>query len=138
MGLVKEFKQFAMRGNLVDMAVAVVIGGAFGKVVTSFIDGMVMPLVGKLILQIDLSKVKYILQHEVKDGDKITTPEVAVQIGGFMTQIIDFLIVAFALFLVVKAMNRMRKKEESEPAPVQPTKTEILLTEIRDSLKEKK
>lgn len=138
MGLMKEFKQFAMRGNLVDMAVAVVIGAAFSKVVTAFIDGMVMPVVGKLILEIDLSKVKYILQHEVKEGDKIITPEVAVQIGGFMTQVIDFMIVAFALFLVVKAMNRMRKKEEAAPTPVPSTKTETLLTEIRDSIKEKK
>ena len=138
MGLAKEFKEFAMRGNLVDMAVAVVIGGAFGKVVTSFIDGMVMPLMGQLILQIDFSKVKYILQHEVKEGDKILLPEVAIQIGGFITQVIDFMIVAFALFLVVKAMNRMRKKGDAEMPPPAPTKTETLLTEIRDSLKEKK
>ncbi|MBI3500482.1 MAG: large conductance mechanosensitive channel protein MscL [Bacteroidetes bacterium] len=133
MGLIKEFKQFAMRGNLVDMAVAVVIGASFNKVVSAFIDGMVMPLIGKLFLEIDLSKVKYILQHEVKDGDKIITPEVAIQVGGFMTQIIDFTIVAFALFLLVKAMNRIRKTESTSA-----TKTEILLTEIRDSIKEKK
>lgn len=138
MGLMKEFKQFAMRGNLVDMAVAVVIGAAFSKVVTSFIDGMVMPVVGKLLLEIDLSKVKYILQHEVRSGDKIIMPEVAVQVGSFMTQVIDFIIVAFALFLVVKGMNRMRKKEAEEPEAVPPTKTEVLLSEIRDSLKDKK
>ena len=138
MGFIKEFKEFAMRGNLVDMAVAVVIGAAFSKVVTSFIDGIVMPIVGKLILEIDLSKVKYILQHEIKQGDKIVTPEVAVQVGGFMTQIIDFMIIAFTLFLVVKGMNRMKKKDAAEaPAPA-PTKTEALLAEIRDSLKEKK
>lgn len=138
MGLIKEFKQFAMRGNLVDMAVAVVIGAAFSKVVTSFIDGMVMPVIGKLLLEIDLSKVKYILQHEVRSGDKIIMPEVAVQVGSFMTQVIDFIIVAFALFLVVKGMNRMRKKEAEEPEAVPPTKTEVLLSEIRDSLKDKK
>ena len=138
MGLLSEFKQFAMRGNLVDMAIAVVIGGAFGKVVTSFIDGIVMPIVGKLFLEIDLSKVKYILQHEVKEGDLIVTPEVAVQAGAFMTQVIDFIIVAFALFMVVKAMNRMRRKEEETPSPVPPTQTEVLLAEIRDSLKDKK
>ena len=110
MGFVKEFKDFAMRGNLIDMAVAVVMGAGFGKIITAFVDGMVMPVIGKLILNIDFSKYKLILQHEVKEGDIINVPEVAVHFGNFITQMLDFTIVAFAMFLVVKAINTLKKE----------------------------
>ncbi|MCC7301898.1 MAG: large-conductance mechanosensitive channel protein MscL [Bacteroidia bacterium] len=139
MGFVKEFKDFAMRGNLVDMAVAVVMGGAFGKVVTSFVDGIVMPLVGRLLLNIDFAKYNIILQEEIKDGDKVVQPLVQVGLGNFITTIIDFVLVSLAVFLVIKGINRLRKNEEAKPTtPPEPTKDQVLLTEIRDLLKDQK
>ena len=125
MGFVKEFKEFAMRGNLVDLAVAVVIGGAFGKVISSFVDGIVMPLVG-------------LLMGKANFNDLVYSPSAGVTIkyGAFLTQVLDFIIIAFAVFLVIKVMNRLKKKEESAPAtPPAPTKDQVLLTEIRDLLK---
>lgn len=133
MGFVKEFKEFAMRGNLVDLAVAVVIGGAFGKVISSFVDGMVMPVVGQLTSGVDFKNMRYILV-EADPIKKIE--EVSIKYGAFITQILDFMIVAFAVFLVIKVMNRLKKKEEAAPAaPAAPTKDQVLLTEIRDLLK---
>lgn len=141
--MLKEFKEFAMRGNLVDTAVAFVMGGAFGKVISGFVDGMVMPLVGLLTSGVDFSEQKYVIQHavaEVKDAaGAVVTPavtEISVKYGAFITTIIDFTIVAFAIFMVVKAMNKMKKKEEAAPAPPPgPTNEEKLLMEIRDALK---
>lgn len=131
---IKEFKEFATRGNLIDLAVGVVIGSTFAKVITAFVDGMIMPLIGRLLLNVDLAKYKWVLQNETTDASgKIIKPEVAIQFGNFVTQVIDFLIVMFAVFLLVKMMNRLRKAKEAEPTP--PTKQEILLTEIRDLLK---
>lgn len=140
MGFIKEFKEFAMKGSLVDIAVAFVMGGAFGKVVSSFTDGIVSPLIG-MIGGADLSKNAYILKEgvkEVKDtaGKVITegVAEVAVKWGDFLTAIINFIIVAFVMFLVIKAINKMKKKQEEAP-PAGPSTTDALLMEIRDSLK---
>ena len=140
MGMLKEFKDFAMRGNLVDIAVAFVMGGAFGKVVTSLTQDLVAPLVG-LLTGKDLSKNMYVIQKgvaEVKDdaGNVITegVSEVALKWGSFVTAVIDFIIVAFVMFLIVKAINSMKKKKE-EAAPAAPPEDIVLLREIRDSLK---
>jgi len=141
--MLKEFKEFALRGNLVDMAIAFVMGGAFGKIVTAFVDGMVMPLVGLLTSGKDFSKMVW----EIKAGTKevidaagnITTEKVepvVVKYGAFITVLLDFIIVAFVMFLIVKGINRMKKKQEEAPAaPAAPTKEEVLLGEIRDLLK---
>lgn len=132
----KEFKEFALKGNLVDMAVAFVMGAAFGKVTTSFIQGLVMPLVSMLTGGNDFSTWKMVLKAAVKEGDKVVKPEVALMFGDFVTAIVDFTVVAFVMFLVVKAMNSM-KKEEAAAAPAEPPAQEILLTEIRDLLKKR-
>ncbi len=139
--MMKEFKEFAMKGNLVDMAVAFVMGGAFGKVTSAFIDGMVMPLVGQLTGGVDFNNKKVILTKavaEVKDASgAVITPgvsEVAVKWGTFVTVTIEFLVVAFVMFMVIKAINKM-KKAEPPPAPAGPSNEEKLLMEIRDALK---
>ena len=138
--MLKEFKEFAMKGNLVDIAVAFVMGGAFGKVVTSFTDGLVAPLVGLLTGGVDFNQKAYVIQKgvaEVKDAaGTVTTPavaEIALKWGSFVTAIIDFVIVAFVMFLVIKAINSMKKKEEAAPAATPEDIT--LLREIRDALK---
>lgn len=137
--MLKEFKDFAMRGSLVEIAVAFVMGGAFGKVITSFTDGLVAPLVG-LISGKDLSENMLVLKKgvaEVKDAaGNITTAaqaEVALKWGAFVTAVIDFIIVAFVMFLIIKALNSMKKKEVAAPAA--PAEDIVLLREIRDSLK---
>jgi len=139
MGFIKEFKDFAMKGNLVDIAVAFVMGGAFGKVITSFTEGMVAPLVG-MVSGKDLSKNVWVLKEgtgEVKDaaGKVITAgiPEVAIKWGAFVTATIDFIIVAIVMFLIIKAINKLKKAEEVAPAG--PSSTDVLLMEIRDALK---
>ena len=136
MGFVKEFKDFAMKGNLVDMAVAFVMGAAFTKVTTAFIQGMVMPLVG-LLQGKDMAEWKLIVKEAIVDAEgAITSPEVAVKYGDFIGVLLEFVIVAFFMFLVVKGINRMKKKKEEAPAaPPAPSKEETLLTEIRDLLK---
>lgn len=136
MGFIKEFRDFAMKGNLVDIAVAFVMGGAFGKVVTSLTEGIVAPLIG-MIGGADLSKNAWILKEEVKDAaGKVTAEAVTVKYGDFLTAIINFLIVAFVMFLVIKGINAMKKKEAEAPAPpAEPSSTDKLLMEIRDSLK---
>lgn len=143
MGMLKEFKDFAVRGNLVDTAVAFVMGAAFGKIVSSFVDGMVMPLVGMLTGGVDFSKMVFVLKDgtaAVKDAaGKVVTPEVAevsVKYGAFITNVIDFVIVAFAVFMVIKTINRSKKQEAAAPAaPPEPSSTDKLLAEIRDALK---
>ena len=137
MGMMKEFKEFAMKGNLVDMAVAFVMGAAFSKVVSAFIDGMVMPAIGQISSGIDFNNMKKVLTPEVKDATgKVTTAEVAIKYGTFITVTIEFIIVAFVVFLIIKALNKMKKKQEEAPAaPPAPTATETLLAEIRDALK---
>ena len=134
MGFIKEFKDFAMKGNLVDIAVAFVMGGAFGKVVTSFTEGVVSPLIG-MIGGADLSKNGWTIKDAVMDASgKVTTEAVMVKYGDFLTAIINFIIVAFVMFLVIKGINSMKKKEAAAP-PAGPSSTDALLMEIRDSLK---
>ena len=139
MGMLKEFKEFAMKGNLIDIAVAFVMGGAFGKVITSFTEGMIAPIVG-LLTGKDLRQNMWVIKAgspEVKDANgAIISPavaDVAIKWGAFITAVIDFIIVAFVMFLIVKAINSMKKKQADVPAP--PAEEVILLREIRDSLK---
>lgn len=133
MGFIKEFKEFAMKGSLVDIAVAFVMGAAFSGVVSSFTGGIVSPLIG-MIGGGDLSANKYELQAEVTDAaGKVVTEGVYLQWGDFLTAIINFIIVAFVMFMVIKGINNMKKKEEEAPAG--PSSTDALLIEIRDSLK---
>ena len=140
MGFVKEFRDFAVRGNLVDVAVAFVMGAAFSKIVTAFVDGMVMPIVGLLTGGADFSDKKWVVQSAVDestgaDGSVIPgVAEISVNYGQFITNVIDFVVVAFAVFLVIKTINNMKRKEPA-PAPVGPSNEEKLLTEIRDLLK---
>lgn len=140
MGFIKEFKEFALKGNLVDTAIAFVMGAAFGKVVTAFVEKMFAPIIGLLLGGVDLAKKEIVLREgiaEVKDASgAITTAAVeklSIQWGSFITASIDFLVVAFVMFLIIKGMNKMKKKAE-EPAPAGPTQ-EQLLGEIRDLLK---
>lgn len=140
--MLKEFKAFAVRGNLVDTAVAFVMGASFGKIVSSFVDGMVMPLVGMLTGGVDFNDKKLVLQDAVaavKDASgAVVTPEVtevSVKYGTFITNLIDFIIVAFAVFLVIKAINKLKKAEEPAPEEKGPSSTDALLMEIRDALK---
>ncbi|MBK7683406.1 MAG: large-conductance mechanosensitive channel protein MscL [Bacteroidetes bacterium] len=143
MSFIKEFKEFAVKGNLIDFAIGVVVGGAFGKVTTAFVDGMVMPVVGKLIGGQNFSDLKLKIQDGSKEvldsaGNIVSTsvPEVYIKYGEFITTVIDFTVVAFVMFLVIKAMNKLKKNENEAPAaPPAPTKEEILLGEIRDLLK---
>jgi large conductance mechanosensitive channel len=133
MGMLKEFKEFAMKGNLVDIAVAFVMGGAFGKVVTSFTEGIVSPLIG-LIGGADLSKNMFKLKGAVIDASgKVVSEAVYLKWGDFITAIINFIIVAFVMFLVIKAINIMKKKEAAAPAAT--PEDIVLLREIRDALK---
>jgi len=134
MGMASEFRDFIARGNVVDLAVGVVIGGAFGKIVTSLVDQIIMPPIGLLTGGIDFSALKVVL----KPADAVAKKaEVAVGYGAFVNTVIQFLIIAAAIFLVVKAVNSLRKPkaEEVPAAPAAPTPTETLLTEIRDALK---
>ncbi|EIK53577.1 large conductance mechanosensitive channel protein [Stutzerimonas stutzeri TS44] len=132
MSLISEFKAFAMRGNVIDMAVGIIIGAAFGKIVSSFVDGLIMPPLGLLIGGVDFSDLAIVLKEAVGE-----TPAVLLRYGAFIQTVVDFLIVAFAIFLAIKAMNSLRRKEAEAPsAPPAPTKEELLLTEIRDLLRE--
>ena len=141
-----EFKAFAMRGNVIDMAVGVVIGGAFGKITTSIVNDIIMPLISMITGGIDFSAWKWVLKEAVMEADGVTVklPEVAVNFGNTIAIVLDFIIIAFAVFCMVKALNNLHKKKEEpapepevEPAPPAPT-TEELLAEIRDLLKETK
>ena len=138
MGFIKEFKEFAMKGNVMDMAVGVIIGGAFGKIVSSLVDDVLMPLVGMLTGGIDVSGLAYkvMLPNPVEGGEPLAGA--TLKYGAFIQNVIDFLIIAFCIFLMMKAINKlMAKKEEPAPeAPAGPTQEE-LLAEIRDLLKQK-
>jgi large conductance mechanosensitive channel len=133
MGLVKEFKQFISRGNVVDLAVGVIIGAAFGKIVSSFVTDILMPPIGLIIGGVNFTHLNVVLKEAA--GDK---PAVLFNYGNFIQVSIDFFIIAFAIFLFIKAFNSMKRKEEKLPEPPNPTGEERLLTEIRDLLKEKK
>lgn len=132
--MLKEFKEFAMKGNLVDIAVGFVMGAAFKEVVTAFTGGIVSPLIG-LIFDADFKDLKYIVKEGVANAEGVIQGEVSVLWGAFLTNVIDFIIVAFVMFLIVKGVNNMKKKEEPAPeAPKGPSQEE-LLGEIRDLLK---
>ena len=139
-----EFKEFAMRGNVLDMAIGVVIGGAFGKITTSLVNDVIMPLISLLTGGVDFTSWKWVLSDAVVDAatGEVATAEVAVNYGNLIAVILDFIIIALVVFCFVKAMNKMRKKEEEpEPEPEaepEPSAEEVLLTEIRDLLKEGK
>jgi len=131
----KEFKEFAMKGNLIDMAVAFVMGAAFGTLVTKFIEGMVMPLVGKLTAGVDFNSLKIVLSDaKVDETGKVIAAEAVIMYGEFITVLINFLIIAFCMFLVIKAMNKMKKKNEEVQAPPAVSEEQKLLAEIRDLL----
>ena len=135
-----EFKEFAMRGNVLDMAIGVVIGSAFGKITTSLVNDVFMPLIGLLIGGIDLGQLNLTLKAAVMDGDTVVKGPVTLGLGAFLSTIIDFILVAFVIFLVVKAINKLhalgKKDEEPEPEKPETPTAEELLTEIRDLLKE--
>ena len=130
MKLVDEFKAFIMRGNVVDMAVGVIIGGAFGKIVTSLVNDIFMPIIGMILGNVDFSSL------EIKLGEPVEGAEqAAIRYGMFIQEIVNFLIIALCIFMVIKVINKMQKKKEEAPAPApEPTKEEVLLTEIRDAL----
>jgi large conductance mechanosensitive channel len=132
MGMMKEFKDFAMRGNVIDMAVGIIIGGAFGKIVSSFVADVITPPIGMLLGGVDFSSLSYVLKEAAGD-----TAAVVIGYGKFIQTVVDFVIIAFAIFLVIRWMNSLKKKEEEAPAaPPAPSKQETLLTEIRDLLKQ--
>ena len=130
--MLKEFKAFALKGNVLDLAIGVIIGGAFGKIVTSLVNDIIMPLVSILLQGVSFSDLKYVITPA--EGE---VAEVALNYGMFIQTTVDFVIIAFSIFLFVKLLTKMKKKEEVAPAPVLPSKEELLLTEIRDLLKEK-
>lgn len=131
MSMLSEFKSFAMRGNVVDMAVGIVMGGAFGKIVSSFVADVLMPPIGIILGGVDFSDLAVTLQAAGEGAEAVL-----LRYGVFLQTMVDFLIIAFAIFLVIKAMNSVTKKEEEAPAaPPKPSKEEVLLTEIRDALR---
>ena len=130
MKLFDEFKAFVMRGNVVDLAVGVIIGAAFGKIVTSLVNDIFMPIIGMIIGNVDFSSL------EIKLGEPVEGAEqAAIRYGAFIQEIVNFLIIALCIFMVIKVINKLQKKKEEAPAPApEPTKEEVLLTEIRDAL----
>lgn len=142
MGLIKEFKEFAMRGNVIDLAVGVILGTAFGKIVNSLVTDIIMPPLGKLIGGVKFSDLKIVIQEASKNANE-EIPEVAINYGNFIQMTFEFLIIAFSVFIMIKFINRLsnlRKKQEETAVPAtepEPTREEVLLTEIRDLLKNK-
>ena len=138
MGFFKEFKEFAMKGNVMDMAVGVIVGGAFGKIVSSLVDDVLMPLIGMLTGGIDLSGLEYkVMLPALEEGGEPIAGAV-LKYGAFIQNVVDFLMIAVCIFLMIKAMNKLTAKKEEEPAPApEPSAEEKLLTEIRDLLKKK-
>ena len=138
MGFFKEFKEFAMKGNVMDMAIGVVIGGAFGKIVTSLVSDIIMPLIGAVTGGLNFTEWKWVVREAVMDGETVVKPALTLTWGNFIQVVFDFIIIAFCIFLVVKGMNKLKKKEEPAPepaAPAEPSEDIKLLTEIRDLLK---
>lgn len=134
MGMMKEFKEFAVKGNVIDMAVGIIIGGAFGKIVSSFVGDVIMPPIGVLLGGVDFSNLAIIVKDAVGD-----VPAVVIGYGKFIQTIIDFMIIALSIFIAVRAMNSLKRKEQEAPkAPPEPPAQEVLLTEIRDLLKDRK
>ncbi|MCW0411095.1 large-conductance mechanosensitive channel protein MscL [Xanthomonas sacchari] len=133
MSMIREFKEFAMRGNVLDLAVGVVLGAAFGKIVTALVEKIIMPPIGLLVGGVDFSRWAWTLKAATVDAAGKPVPAVVIGIGDFLNTIIQFVIVAFAIFMLVKAINRIARKEP--PTPKAPTEEVLLLREIRDSLK---
>lgn len=134
MSIIKEFKEFAVKGNVVDMAIGIIIGAAFGKIISSLVGDVIMPPIGVILGGVDFSSLSIVVKEAVEKK-----PAVVVSYGKFLQTIIDFAIIAFAMFMAVKAMNTLKKKEAAEPAPAAPpSNQELLLAEIRDLLKGKK
>ncbi|HET7153068.1 MAG TPA: large-conductance mechanosensitive channel protein MscL [Candidatus Kapabacteria bacterium] len=133
MGFIQEFKAFIMRGSVLDLAVGVIIGAAFGKIVTSLVNDVLMPPIGLLVGGVNFTGLKLMIKAAGVDAAGKATDPVFLNYGNFIQEIVQFLIIAFAIFLVIKAVNALQRKQEAAPAA--PTKTEELLTEIRDSLK---
>ena len=133
MGFVKEFREFAMRGNVIDLAVGVIIGAAFGKIVTSLVDDVIMPPIGYITGGVDFSNLKWVM---VPGDAAAKVSEVAIRYGNFINTLIQFLIVAFCIFLIVKVINSLKREKAKDPGvPAAPTKEEVLLTEIRDAIR---
>lgn len=139
MGIVKEFKEFAVKGNVIDMAVGIIIGAAFGKIVSSVVNDILMPPLGALISGIDFKSLKYVMSPATLDeAGKVVKAEAAINYGNFINEVIVFTIVAFAVFLLVKGINSLKRKEAAAPAaPAAPPADVALLTEIRDLLQRK-
>jgi large conductance mechanosensitive channel len=138
MGMIKEFKEFAVKGNMLDLAVGIIIGGAFGKIVTSLVADVIMPPIGVILGGINFTDIKIKLKDAVVDAAGKTHEAVTLNIGNFIQSLVDFTIIAFVVFLLVKGINRMNRKAAEAPAPpAPPTKQEELLGEIRDLLKKK-
>ena len=138
MKVIQEFKEFAIKGNVVDMAVGIIIGGAFGKIVTSLVNDVIMPPIGMIIGGVNFNGLRLVLKSATVDAAGVASPEVAINYGAFIQVLFDFIIVAFCIFMMIKGLNSLKKKKEEVPAaPPAPTKEEVLLTEIRDLLKNK-
>ena len=141
MSFIQDFKAFALKGNVVDMAVGVIIGGAFGKSVTSIVNNIIMPPIGVLTGGMDFTDLKLVLKDAVKEGDQVVSEAVTINYGQFIQDVVDFLVIAFCIFLMVKgiaALSRKKEEKPAEPAPApEPSAEEKLLTEIRDLLKNK-
>jgi large conductance mechanosensitive channel len=135
MGLIKEFKEFASKGSVVDLAVGIIIGGAFGKIVSSLVSDIIMPPIGYIIGGLNFTDLKFTLLDGYVNNFGKVIPAVTINIGNFIQTFIDFVIIAFALFLIIKGINKMKRKQEKPAAPPEPSKSESLLTEIRDLLK---
>lgn len=141
MGFFKEFKEFAVKGNVVDMSIGVIIGGAFGKIVSSLVADVIMPPIGLMVGGVNFKDWAITLKEAVMQGEEVITPAITLNAGNFLQTVFDFMIIALTIFLVVKGINKMKRKKEEAPAPAappEPTNEEKLLTEIRDLLKEKK
>ena len=133
MSMMKEFKEFAVKGNVVDMAVGIIIGAAFGKIITALVSGVIMPPIGVALGGVDFSDLAFVVKEAVGEA-----PAVVISYGSFIQTLIDFTIIAFAIFMVIKGINSLKKKEEEAPEePATPSAEEVLLTEIRDLLKSK-
>ena len=134
-----EFKEFAFKGNVIDMAVGVVIGGAFGKIVTSIVNDLIMPIIGFITSGANFSDLKYVISPAVMEGETVVTPENAIMYGAFIQNVIDFFIIALSIFVVIKLISKAKRKQEEapapEPEPEAPPQDIQLLTEIRDLLK---
>ncbi len=137
MSLAKEFKAFAMRGNVIDMAVGIIIGGAFGKIIASFVNDVLMPPIGMLLGGVDFKELQIVLREDALNAaGEVVTKGATILYGNFIQTAVDFIIIAFVIFMMIKGMNNMKKKEEAAPAPPPaPSKEETLLGEIRDLLK---